>query len=510
MAKSEQVNIDLTATDKASKVIGDVADDVKALEKSDVDIPITADADQAQREIDAVGDDVRALSRVDADIVLRAKVDAARADLATLQAELRQTGDRADDTARQLDRVGGGGTDGIKTRGNAIADLTGPLGDASGAASDFAGVFDGLGDIAEDVAGKLGASTSTAAAVSSALGGLGIAVAAGAALWSYWSGKQKEAAERAEKTRDAAVKLNEALRAGNVEQFADQLVAQFGDVFDAARKAGLSVGEVTDYITGQTDVMPSLNAQLDAYKTKLQEQYQATGQQSDATREQYNELVSLQQAIYDAQAAYDAGSISADEYQAIVDEVTGTVRRNTAATDESSEAIGRNKSKLDSLRQGLDNIRNGLDMQQALLTFQSAVDEAMATVGSGAELTAEDVLGIKQSILDVATAAKATPIEVKAAMDKIDQGDLAGAKADAEAWFQRHPVNITAAIRPTSTGTGPGGGGGVPLGLAAPVPATTSVINVTQYLPRGFRGDALTSARHAARRSGGLYQRFSR
>jgi hypothetical protein len=41
-------------------------------------------------------------------------------------------------------------------------------------------------------------------------------------------------------------------------------------------------------------------------------------------------------------------------------------------------------------------------------------------------------------------------------------------------------------------------------------PVATPVINVTQYVPRGWRGDALAQATSAARRSGGLYRHVRR
>jgi hypothetical protein len=516
MARDEQIRVDLVAKDDASKVIGKVADAAAELEKIDPEIVATADVDQAEREIDRLGDDVREIQRADAEIVLRAKVDAAKAELQSLQGELKQVGEKADTTARQLDRVDGPSSGGgLNTRGNAIADLTGPLGEASGAASDFAGVFDGLGDIAEDVAGKLGASASTSAAVSSALGGLGIAVAAGAALWSYWSGQQKKAKEAADKTREAAVKLNEALRSGNVEQFADQLVEQYGDVFDAAKEAGLSVAETTDFIANGARTVPTLEAALQSLEDQMYAQVAANGKETEATREQYSALISLKQEIIDARQAYEDGEISAADYQSTVDAVTGAVRKSTGATDTHTTSLGRNRSALDSVRVGLDNIRNGLNMEAALVKLQSDFDVAMWNAADGVDDTTVDVLGLKSTVLDLADTAKANPAEVRAVLKKIDQGDLAGAKADAEAWYARNPVNIKGVIRPVSQGVGSAGGGGVPLMAMAPPPVASSggapVVNVTQYLPRGYRErDTLAAAQSAAKRAGGYYRRAHR
>lgn len=517
MARDEQIRVDLTAKDNASKTIAGVATAAEKLEDLSPEIEIRADADQAERTIDELGDDARRLSAVDAEIVLRAKVDAAKGDLRALQAELDQTGERAEDTARKLDRVDGPGTGGgLNTRGNAIADLTGPLGEASGAASDFAGVFDGLGDIAEDVAGKLGATPAAVAGLSTAIGGLGIAVAAGAAIWSAWSGKQKQAQEEARKTRDAAIRLNDALRAGNAEQFADQLVEQYADVFDAAKRAGVSVGEVTEFIIGQAREIPTLNAAQQAAVDALYERTAATGEQTTADREAHNAITSLRQAIYDAQAAYAAGDLTASQYQRTVDDVTAAVRDTNRATGAMTDELGAATRAVDTTKSALDALQGALDVETAMARFTETFNVAMWNASDQTDDTAVDILGLKQAILDVATYAGLTPIEVSTLLQRVEQGDIDGVRSAVESAYSRRPIQVATTLKvtgiynPYGSVATPGLPPGFPStgGLSAPAP---SVVNVTQVLPRGYRErDTLAAAQGAARRSGGLYRRARR
>lgn len=87
MAKNPQVNLDITATDKASKVLDDVADDVKKLDKAKADVGITAD-DEASKVIKDVKADVDVLNKEDVKITLQAKADALQAELKQVKADL--------------------------------------------------------------------------------------------------------------------------------------------------------------------------------------------------------------------------------------------------------------------------------------------------------------------------------------------------------------------------------------------------------------------------------------
>jgi hypothetical protein len=522
VAKDEQVRIDLVAEDHASKTIEDVADEVADLERADAEVTITAE-DDASSKIADVADDARALSAVDAELVLRARVDAAKGELAALRADLQQTGERAEDTARQLDRVGGDPGGGIKTRGNAVADLTGPLGDASGAASNFAGVFDGLGDVAEDVATKLGASSALAGQVAGAVGGLGIVVAAGAAVWSLFSASQKKAREEAEKlvkTQDdlyAAIKKNDAAAA--TKAFHDL----FADAERAAKEAGIPVQEYTDFILGLSDEMPTAKARQDELTAAfLASGPAAKGAGADAAlaAADYREHVA---AVEEARAKHAETNLTLAESKAADDALTtalGLTEDAAKGAAEEVEHVATASERAETRQKGLRtaventetafrNLRGSLDLEGAEIALRDKIEAALLKVSEGADLSAEDILGIKQSLIDVGEFAGTNPVEVATTVNDVSQDDLLGILAAAQRWADENPVEILTRIVPPRITPGSRGGTGITPEIPFPFPgsATTEVVNVYQTIPRGYRGDALADARAAARRSGRLYRR---
>jgi hypothetical protein len=389
----------------------------------------------------------------------------------------------------------------------------------------------------------MGASASSAAQISGAVGGIGIAVAGAAALWSMYTSAQKKAREEQEKLIAGQKKLNEALRAGNTAQAAETMIELYGEQYVAAQKAGIGAAELTKFLQGTTDVLPSLEAAL----KNLNAEQARSADQSSQTHQKYDEqrlvLINLMSSLDQARAGYTDTNGTLAEQQARLEAVTaalggttvatddatlatmaGTRARNdatsatrtaTTATDTNTASLGRNKSALDAAKQGLDNIRAGLQMESTMLSFRDTFAGVLQKISEKTPLTAADILGLKTAIVEVADAAGANPIEVETALEAIDNGDLQAARLYAEQWFGRNPVQIKSVVRPPSTGVGSAGGGGIPMMAMAP-PATAAgvaadVINVTQVLPRGYRErDVLTAASQAARRSGGLYRRSRR
>lgn len=444
----EQIRIDITAEDDASRKVDDVADKVDDLERrspAEVELEVTADTRQAERAIEDVTDDAERLSRQDTEILLRARIDDAKAGLKSLRDDLGQTADKARDTDRELGKLGGDG--GLQTRGNAIADLTGPLGDASGAASDFAGVFDGLGDIAGDVAGKVGLSAS---AMTSAIGGIGIAVAGAAALWTLYQGNQAKAREEQKKLEEGQRRINDAVREGKLDEAAAGLVETYKAAYDEADRYGLKVDEVTRYLTGQADSIPSLLSQYEALRAALG---QVTDHSDDSTRSLEGQLLKLGEAevkVNGARDAYQSANGSLAEQDARLRAVTDALGGLTTDTDRAEQAQGRLERQADRTRDALDRIEGALDMQQAMLNFESRLGTALTNVQTGAGNTSQDVLDIKQSILDVAEAARLTPIQVRSLLERVDQGDLDGVRSEVQGYFNRNRPEIEARLRPPS------------------------------------------------------------
>jgi hypothetical protein len=510
---TEQIRVDLTAKDDASKTIDKVADKAEDLEKLSPEVEVSADTDKAARGIDDVADAARALSRVDAEIVLRAKIDPARGELKALQAELEQTGDKAVATAKQLDRVDGpegGGR--LSTRGNAIADLTGPLGEASSAASDFAGVFDGLGDIAEDVAAKLGASQRISGMVSQAVGGLGIVAAGAAAAWGLYSQAQENARRKAEETRKALQAINDALTEGDLRKAAAGIREMWGGAADAARKAGLTTKQFTDYVTGAGDELGEVGRQIDAARDKLAA---IPDEVPVALRAGYldqttNDWLMLGASLDQARTGMsDVQQASEFEKQAI-DEMSDALGYSWGQTKKQTSANEGLATSADKVSDALERIRDGLDVKRAAEDFTTAIDAAMWAARDDSAETVPDIRGVEDAILHAGEVGRLNPIQVDSLIKAVEEGNLEGVKFMAEDWFRKNPVGIVSRVlRPTTTGVGSAGGGGMPIS-AFQTSAPTEVVNVYQTVPRGYHGDVLADARKAQRRAGGLYQRNRR
>ena len=81
---AEQIRVDITSTDDASKTLDEVADKAAALEKLKPEVEVAADTDAAQSDIDAVDTLVAALDARAASIDVAADTGSADADLKTI------------------------------------------------------------------------------------------------------------------------------------------------------------------------------------------------------------------------------------------------------------------------------------------------------------------------------------------------------------------------------------------------------------------------------------------
>lgn len=505
MARDEQVRIDLVAQDKASDTIDDVADAVERLEDAKPEVVVTADTDQAERAIGDVVDEARALSRTDAELVLRARADAARAELKALQDELRQTGERAEDTARKLDRVDGDGGGGLRTRGNAISDLTGPLGEASSAASDFAGVFDGLGDIAEDAAGKFGLSAGASQVLSSAVGGLGIAVAAGAAAWTLFRQRQEDAKRKTQEMTDAQLKLNDAIQAGNREAAVTNFEQLYGKGLDAARELGVTTKDFVDYLRGVSNELPGVESRLAAYNRAAEASRDIhTGQLNPALANAAAAYENLTFVAEDARKRYDELNGSGAEQTRRQQEIAAALGVTTRELDKGTRAASNMRTEADNLSRELQRLTDRLDMSRAIEDFQATFAWAMESAKTDAVDTKDEIRRLQDEYLRVAEAIGLSPVQIESDLRKISQGEINEVWNSTQAAIDARPPvtfrgRITmdlASIRQAERAA--------QLGVSSTAAATAApVTNVYMTLPRGTRPDDMMRAGDRyARRNG--------
>jgi chromosome segregation ATPase len=514
MAQNERVAIDLEAKDNASKTIDKVADKVEDLERKPAEVDVTADTSQAERSLSDVRDDVERLAREDAELVLRAKVDAARLELKSLQTELKQTGDVAETTGRRLDDA----TDkpGTGVRANAIADLTGPLGDASSQAGEFGEVFEGLDEIVGGVFSRMGASAATLGAVSSAMGGLGLVVAGAAAAFAIFRGNQQKAEQRQKELTEAVKDFNDALREGDREAQARTVQDLFKDEFEAAEAAGIATRDLARYLIGLSDELPGtalkvaqLNEEVRLQQERMKELGLLPGAEEEAVRVR-DAYVGLLDTLADGRTewAETEGSVAhTDEQLRQISEAFGDAQR---ATDDAADAQKRIKDALERTDDKLQDLRDHLSMEHALQSFSDAVYNAMTGAEGEVTTTADEVLALKDSILTLGETAKTNPAVIESQLNAVTADNIWDVAKDVSQYYAKNPVGVaTKLLPPGQTPSNPF----VNVPKMAPLPPAVPVptpITVHQYIPRGYRGDVLADARQAARRSGGLYRRHRR
>jgi hypothetical protein len=396
--------LDISADDtEAKRSVADLLRDVDKLDSETATVTLAMAAADVQRQLTDILVDIAKVDASDIDIDAKvSQANAVKADLDAIETKLKQVGEKAEDTERKLDRTTGGGG-GSNLRGNAIADLTGPLGEASGAASDFAGVFDGLGDIVSETALKMGASTATAGRIASAMGVAGVAVAAGAALWTVWSAKADKAAQRAEELATAQEKINTALAKGDTLSAAAELVDKYGAAFsEASQLVGASAADVTRYITGQTDVLRGLT--------------DANGNVIESMKFMSPEILKARQAYIDANGALDANNT-------LVQQVAVGMGGLATATDTSTDATNTNADAME---------RSAEKSRDLAAAIQEQIDAAISAADANiaASEAQEAVAEATQATIDVQKEEKSTLEDLETAVDNERDAVINAAKAN--------------------------------------------------------------------------------
>jgi chromosome segregation ATPase len=466
--------IDVKLKLDAKQAQSDIKDVDKALGDLDetTELSIDVDNSDAESKIDQTTGDLNRIDSTDVVADIHANISDAKADLQTLEEQAQQTN-------KELDRTTGEGG-GSNLRGNAIADLTGPLGEASGAASDFAGVFDGLGDIAEATASKLGASSQVAAGLSSAVGGLGVAVAAGAAIWSLWTSHQQAAKKKAEEMSKAMQQLTQDIKDGDKAAAIADFRKSFPDAIDLAHKLGQSVEDVTRFVTGQIDTLPDLATQwqnwndvIDASTGKGKQVQEGLIAQRDQFKANSDALVDLRQKYIDSGKAADETAKTDEELAKGLNLAKDAQKNTTQAVKDSIAPLDNAKSSVDELESGYSNLQDRLSTTRAIEDFKNTMIEAQKTIAEKGQLTQDEMRGVEDSIVQAGQAAKLNPIVIDTAIQKADQGDIDGAFLYLQQQIDaKGPIHVQ--LHPdlpqlTKTGKPQALGGPVVAGVAYPV-----------------------------------------
>ena len=157
--------------------------------------------------------------------------------------------------------------EGAKVGTSHISDMTGPFGDASGAASTFGQAIEGAGGLVESMAGKMGLSEEATGKLTAGIGIAAVAVGAAAAAWTIYNASQDAAKKGLDETRDALGKVYDKLREGDAQAAAETFIDTMGDKIDKFRTL---VGDVSKAdIAGAIFGDPASIANVDAAIGKL-------------------------------------------------------------------------------------------------------------------------------------------------------------------------------------------------------------------------------------------------
>ena len=420
---------------------------------------------------------------------------------------------------------------------NMTGNVSGELGELAGAGGIAA---QAIGELAEGAAeGEL--NLSSLAKVAGPMAGLAVAMTVmNEAMKAANAGRRAFDADRVKRYTDAiedGIDPVEAFTAhveelGKIEfrqQGGGGLLGLFSttkDLVPVLARAGLEIEDFTAIVQGfatrSTDEWrDALEAQgvtmLDAIAivTAAKGEYEAWGNTVQGVADKTAVLGDQTEELKDRLGEVGDAVAAAVAIGEVWEDVTDAAAR---AQRDAAFAAGDLRRAVEKTDQALDDLKGALDMEEAILGFQSTIAEAL-DLSDDVGPTQEQILAVKRSIIDLGETAGANPAVIKAQVESVTADNLMQVAGDVTAFYARYPATMQIApainwgrlnlpagqspgnIRvpvPTMAPPPDGGGGGAP------------VVNVTQHIPRGWRGDALTSARQAARRSGGLYQRARR
>lgn len=448
MATSEQVNLDLTATDKASKVVDSVGDKVEELEKHPAEVEVTADTGKAVRSLDDLTGEAKRLAQQDWILNFKADIAQAKDDAAKLEGQLKQTGEAGETAGDKVSSIGGA------NKVNAVRDLTGPLGDVSSQVGDLGESFSAAGELIEE---KMGLA---AGSLTNFLGPLGLAAGA---VFAFWTMYKKRAEEARKATLETAASITELGATAAAAKKVEDMLKTDPDLVTHVQELGLSYQDLIDLVSGKAvpafdqwrDLLGLLDTAQLSQRGALGTYLPFVDAQAKKLGLTRDELLKLLPAMKDVT---DAAGGQADQFAAsrdIADKLADVMGRRL--TPEMAD-VG---VKADTSKQSLHDVQlelHGIDGSHA------RADVTVTDNGTAADTTAK---------INAIPTHHLTEVQVEATLSAISRATLAAA------------------------------------GIV--VPRGASVTNVTIHAPAGMRAaDLVAAGDRYARRNGGRSNRARR
>jgi len=566
----EQVRIDVVADDHASKPIDAIAKKVDALEQP-VEIPVGADTADAERDVKGLLSKVEGLARDPANILLASnaaqiavqiadllgdldrldaadpmvevksqQINALTGDLDQVEAKLREiNGTDVDiDTSKAkkgIDDVAKSADSSKSVLANMVGNATQDLGALGGVAGSAGVAIGQMGEYMADAKAdgdKFGTILKNFAGVAGPIALIGLTTkligdhfAKLAADTKFNADQAKRfAASLADGADEAAVLRKELEETGDLK-FKVQIEGPDIDV-DAAgaiARAGLNLEQFAE--------LGKLSKEgFDAWADGAE---RAGVSEKDLATISLALAASYQQQAAAREIAANNATLLGDKTMSERDAVLAATEAQKANTDAlnkgaraaqqtADDAAGLERSTMlakraaDDMAAAWDALTGKLDAEQAIANIGSDFDDMRAKGAEAWDATAKgaddaqakqddyaaSVRSSKQDVVDLGKQIGLSIPDVKRMLLAIDDGDIDRVEQELRILTRNRTMNLSIITT--------GGQPYVPRVPGGSNPQSVEVVNVTQNLPRGWRGDALGQARAAARRSGGLYRRSRR
>jgi hypothetical protein len=286
----ENVDVTLTATDDASKVVDAVAKKVDGID--DKEIVVTAD-DQATPDLEKVDTAADEAARQRELIIRSAGLGDVLDDIRNVQSEAADAAASVESIGPAAEEAGGATVDGMGRAANSLQGLPGPIGEV-------AGMFGQAADAVDGVAGKV------SGGFAEAIRGIGplLGVAGGAALtfWNLWSAQADAAKKKLEEVKQAQLDL----ASGDVLSTTKLLTDQYTQYSDALNKAGISMDTYTQIVTGKLTLDQAISEGLANQNAGLFVQGAVLDKNNAAWQTANDQLVTTQTRQFEAAKAIGA------------------------------------------------------------------------------------------------------------------------------------------------------------------------------------------------------------
>lgn len=530
-------------TKSATNDVDSFAKKLDKLSSSDQVVLLALRAGAAQTELADIATQLATIDASDPDVDVKlSRYQEVSGQLDDLQGKIKAIGDADPDVGANLD-VAKHKLDGITESSGRAKDAVhgmagGVIGDMASTATGIGPVGEALGQLAEQAQ----AGESSIRELASAGATMGVLAAAvyvlQGAMQSIAETKAFHTAEvdaytksikaGSDATQDLADRLTDTGKIMAAPSFTNLsnwigLSDAVRDVTKTVTQAGLTVDTYTQLVTGVSGAIGEwANAQVAAgvdAKTvadavdvlfKAHKDYETAVK---ASTESAKFFTQTEQAV----------TAAADDYVNTLADVAANTRNTSGDTRVLINALRDAKTGVHDLDAGYQALQGTIDHDQSMINLKNKIDDVRQAGDDAlaAQVAANEALAsgakdagakqdeattkmrafqtatndLKSDIIRLGQTAGENPVDVKADLDKIDQGDLDAVAADAEAYYRRNPIDAATRLKLISTIVA---GVGQPVTITGgSVQSAPGVVNNFLARPAAAREIARTQSRHA-------------